>query len=51
VATAYNLQKIIRDIVVCIDFIIPEVIVTFNFPARRVFRYAGMDVLCLESDF
>jgi hypothetical protein len=40
----YNLQKMIRDIAMCIDFMMLEVKVPIIFPARVVFRYAGIDV-------
>jgi hypothetical protein len=42
----YNLSEIIRDIEVCIDFKILEVKVPIIFPARRIFRYAGIGVRC-----
>ncbi len=54
----YNMSKIIGDVMVCTDFKMLEVKVpisfsgTQGFPARKVFRHAGIDVtlvayLCL----
>jgi hypothetical protein len=40
----YNVQKIIREIALGTKFQILEVNVPDIFPARRVFRYAGIDV-------
>ena len=45
VATEYKLQKIIGGIASFTDLIVFKSVNRLNFPARRVFRHAGMDVI------